>query len=117
MNRLTLSAAVLCLGAQAAFAHGKLNSSTPADRSSVAAPSEIDLSFSEALVLKFSAAEVTGPDKAPIATSAPRLKDGDKTLVVPLTVPAAPGAYRVEWHVLSTDGHKTKGTFSFTVAP
>ena len=34
------------------------------------------------------------------------------------TVPAlAPGAWRVEWQVLSTDGHIVSGRFSFRVAP
>ena len=29
----------------------------------------------------------------------------------------APGAWRVEWQVLSTDGHIVSGGFSFCVAP
>ena len=34
------------------------------------------------------------------------------------TVPAlAPGAWRVEWQVLSTDGHIVNGRFSFRIAP
>ena len=34
------------------------------------------------------------------------------------TVPAlAPGAWRVEWQVLSTDGHIVSGRFTFRVAP
>jgi methionine-rich copper-binding protein CopC len=31
--------------------------------------------------------------------------------------PLAPGAYRVEWQVLSTDGHIVSGTFPFRLAP
>jgi methionine-rich copper-binding protein CopC len=31
--------------------------------------------------------------------------------------PLAPGAWRVEWQVLSTDGHIVSGRFSFRVAP
>lgn len=34
------------------------------------------------------------------------------------TLPAlAPGAWRVEWQVLSTDGHVVSGRFAFRVAP
>ena len=29
----------------------------------------------------------------------------------------APGAWRVEWQVLSTDGHIVSGRFSFRIAP
>jgi hypothetical protein len=28
---------------------------------------------------------------------------------------AGPGSYRVQWHALSVDTHKTEGRFSFTV--
>ena len=27
----------------------------------------------------------------------------------------SPGTYRVRWHVLSVDTHKTEGSFTFTV--
>ena len=34
------------------------------------------------------------------------------------TVPTlTPGAWRVEWQVLSTDGHIVSGNFSFRVVP
>jgi copper resistance protein C len=29
----------------------------------------------------------------------------------------APGSYRVNWHVISVDGHKTEGSFAFEVRP
>jgi len=31
--------------------------------------------------------------------------------------PLRPGPYRVEWQVLSADGHVVSGRFAFTVAP
>jgi methionine-rich copper-binding protein CopC len=37
--------------------------------------------------------------------------------MVPLSETLAPGAYTVEWHALSADGHKTNGAFTFTVKP
>jgi len=45
------------------------------------------------------------------------LMDEGKTLMVPLAETLSPGAYAVEWHILSTDGHKTNGTYAFTVKP
>jgi methionine-rich copper-binding protein CopC len=45
------------------------------------------------------------------------LKDADKTLTAPVTGPLKPGTYTVRWNVLSVDGHKTNGTYTFTVKP
>ncbi|BAN96253.1 hypothetical protein E05_14870 [Plautia stali symbiont] len=36
-------------------------------------------------------------------------------LIVPIAQPLASGHYQVNWHVLSVDGHKTKGSYSFSV--
>ncbi len=34
-------------------------------------------------------------------------------LIVPLTAPLPDGKYTVDWQVVATDGHKTKGSYSF----
>jgi len=101
-----------------AFAHAHLKASMPADKSMVAAaPKTLNLSFTETLNLKFSGVEVTGPDKAVVKTGEAALSDKDTGLTVPVlgTLPA--GDYTVKWHVLSTDGHKTSGSFGFVVKP
>jgi methionine-rich copper-binding protein CopC len=52
-----------------AFAHAHLKSATPAAGGTVAAtPSELDLTLSEGVDLKFTGAKVTGPDKAAVPT-------------------------------------------------
>jgi methionine-rich copper-binding protein CopC len=44
--------------------------------------------------------------------------DGGRVDELRAAAPAlAPGAYRVEWQVLSTDGHVVRGVFSFRVVP
>lgn len=103
----------------AAFAHAHLKSAVPpADGSVKAAPSELDLTFTEGLELKFSGAKLTGPARKAVATGKATLKKGDDaTLVVPVPATLPAGAYSVDWHVLSTDGHKTNGSYTFTVAP
>ncbi|MBB6483854.1 copper homeostasis periplasmic binding protein CopC [Rhizobium lusitanum] len=112
----TLTASLALAGQ--AFAHAHLKSSAPAADSAVKqTPAELDLTFTESLNLKFSGATVTGPDKKAVKTGASSLMDSDKTLMVPVSDKLAPGKYTVDWHVLSTDGHKTNGTYSFTVAP
>jgi methionine-rich copper-binding protein CopC len=57
---------------------------------------------------------VTGPDKNVVGTGTPTLDPNDKTsLIVPLSAPLPDGKYRVDWQVLSADGHKTTGTYTF----
>lgn len=113
-----LSAIALVVFAGQAFAHGHLTKSVPADKATVAvSPDELDLHFSEELDLKFSGAKIIGPDKASVKTGDAMLTDEGKTLMVPLPEKLDPGAYEVEWHVLSTDGHKTTGAYGFTVKP
>lgn len=100
------------------LAHAHLESSVPADRAVVkTAPAELDLTFSEELNLKFTGIKVAGPDKKEVKTGDAMLMDGDKTLMVPVADKLGAGIYTVEWHALSADGHKTKGTYSFTVKP
>jgi len=36
-------------------------------------------------------------------------------MIVPLEQPLTEGKYTVSWHVVSVDGHKTHGQYSFSV--
>ena len=102
-----------------AFAHAHLKSASPAAGSTVAtAPAELDLTFSEALNLKFTGVNLTGPAATAVAIgdAALRVPDGT-TLVVPVTGTLAAGTYTVAWHALSADGHKTSGSYTFTIKP
>lgn len=101
-----------------ALAHAHLITSIPADKAKVTiSPVELDLHFSEELNIKFSGAKISGDDGTPIKAGEASLSDAGKTLTVPITTALGAGAYTVEWQVLSTDGHKTHGSFSFTVKP
>ena len=119
------TAIAVCLGAAVlaglpgqAFAHAHLKSATPAPGDAIAAaPSELDLTFSEDLNLKFSGVTVTGPGDAAVATGAATLTNGNATLSVPLQARLGAGSYTVRWHALSADGHKTHGRYSFTIKP
>lgn len=121
MTKRTFGLAALTLIAFSgqAFAHAHLKSATPAVNGTVSSsPSELDLIFSEGLNLKFTGAKLLGPDKKAVATGAATLgAGGDTTLVVPVPASLPAGAYTVDWHALSTDGHKTSGHYTFRVAP
>lgn len=115
MNRVVLAAA-LALVASPAFAHAHLLSERPAANATVAAPKQLVLTFSESVELKFTGIKVTGPNNTDVALGTGSLDPKhDTILMVPLTAPIEAGAYTVAWHALSKDGHKTTGTYGFTV--
>lgn len=105
--------------ATAALAHAKLVKETPAHDASVKPPTEISLKFNESVELAFSAVEIKDAAGAVIKAGAPANALDDKTtIVVPLAAPLAAGKYTVDWRILTAgDGHKIKGSYSFTAAP
>lgn len=115
-----LSAAVFLtcmLTTSAALAHAHLKHQYPAaDAKVTAAPQALTLNFSEGVEVKFSGLTLTGPQQAPIPLGAAKLNEKDNTqLIVPVEQALEPGDYTVDWHVVSVDGHKTKGQYHFSV--
>jgi copper resistance protein C len=122
MSRLSyiavLVAAVSSFAVQPALAHPKLTATVPAADAQAQPPQEIRLSFSEALVAKFSGLDLKDQEGKRIETgpAAPDPKDR-KQLIVPVKAVLAPGRYTVEWHAVSEDTHRVKGSYSFEVKP
>ena len=116
MNRLLVAALVAAI-ATPAFAHAHLLSEVPADKAVVTvAPTLLTLKFSEGVSLRFTGVTVTGPSNAAVKVGTESLDPKDDTqLTVPLDGSLGAGVYTVVWHALSTDGHKTTGTYTFTV--
>lgn len=113
---LALVAAIgLSAAGTAAQAHAHLVSATPAADATVSSPKALSLTFSETLEPKFSGVELTTAHgkTVPLATSV-SAKD-HMTITGALSAPLAPGGYKVMWHVVSSDGHRMKGAFAFTV--
>ncbi len=112
----TLTLATLMLTAAAAFAHAKLQTSTPADGTTViAAPTELRLTYNEPVEVSMSTVKITGAGDTVVATDKVTADpSSDKTLVQPLPR-LAPGDYRVQWNTMGHDGHHTKGEIRFTV--
>ncbi|NIY46879.1 CopC domain-containing protein YobA [Cedecea colo] len=101
----------------AAFAHAHLKTQYPAaDAAVTAAPQALTLDFSEGIEPNFSGVKITGPQEAAVKTGAVKRNEKDnKQLIVPIEESLKPGEYLVDWHVVSVDGHKTKGTYHFSV--
>ena len=97
----------------AASAHAFLDHAEPRVGNTVAAsPQEVKLWFTQKLEQAFSTIEVTDGSGKRVDTGKPRV-DGNEMAVSVKGL--APGTYRVNWHVLSVDTHKTDGNFTFTV--
>ncbi|MFP5072596.1 copper resistance protein CopC [Pseudonocardia nantongensis] len=85
----------LLLGSAPAWAHTELESSTPADGASLAQPpSEVALTFSEAVPAAGATVSVSGPDRTDYAAG-PATGDAG-TLTVPLRPLGPAGAYTLE---------------------
>jgi copper resistance protein C len=114
MSKLhTIALTAVLLGVvTAADAHAQLDHSVPAVGSTVAvSPGKVTLYFTEQLEPKFSGGEVR--NAAGVRVDQGKSVSGN---VMRLSVGGLPpGSYSVTWHVLSTDAHKTQGSFSFIV--
>jgi copper resistance protein C len=105
------------LVATQAFAHAQLEKATPAVGGTVASPSEIRLEFSEGVEPKFTKVSMIGPGGAVPLGAANTEAGNQAVLIVPISKPLSPGAYKVHWQAVSVDTHHTQGTFEFTVKP
>ena len=113
----TLTAALLgsLLAASSVWAHAHLKDQTPAANSTVSAPSELRLVFSEGVEATFTKVTIN-KDGADVPVKSLATEGSDKkNLIVTPAAPLAPGAYKVEWHAVSVDTHKSEGAYSFKV--
>lgn len=101
-----------------ASAHAHLESATPAQSATVVSPATLTLRFTEGLEPELSGVALMARGDMPITLGkAQTAKDDDKTLLVPVPQSLQPGVYTVNWHALAKDGHKSKGSYTFTVKP
>jgi methionine-rich copper-binding protein CopC len=108
----------MALSAQAAHAHAFLDHAVPAVGSTVAAaPAQVRLFFTQDLEPSFSGATIADANGQPVATGA-AVFDPQNPAEMVLNLPKlAPGHYKVSWHALSVDTHRTTGAFGFDIQP
>ena len=109
--------AVALLAVPSVAAHSLLLGSSPAAGAVVAVPpGRITLTFNnrvEKALSRVRLVDATGrPHPLVVAVA-----DGPADSLAATAPALAPGAYRVEWQVLSTDGHVVRGSFSFQLQP
>lgn len=114
--RLCAVVGALCLGSSGqAWAHAQPETQTPGAGAVVSAPPEVRITYDAALEPAFSSLTVSDAQgkqvnraKAEVDTST------HKTMRVAL--PALPaGVYQVKWVAVADDGHRTQGSYKFTV--
>ncbi|MEM6050206.1 CopC domain-containing protein YobA [Erwinia sp. P7711] len=110
-------ALALAVFSQQVSAHAHLKNQYPAANANVeASPQALTLTFSEDIEPAFSGVEIIdGNQKAIPLAEAERAPRQHNQLIAPLKQPLVSGHYQVNWHVLSVDGHKTQGNYSFSV--
>ena len=116
MKTVIAAMALTLLSSGTALAHAHLEIAVPAADATVSAPAQLELRFSETVEPRFTGVAITGPNDAAVPVGKASLAIGDGTVLdVPLTGPVPSGNYVVAWHALASDGHRTNGTYSFTV--
>ena len=101
-----------------ALAHAHLQAETPMAEATTTSPAILTLSFSEGVELRFTTVVLKDPNGSAVMTGPNRLAPGDpKVLLVPVSGKLGAGRYTVDWRAVATDGHKTQGTYGFTVSP
>lgn len=110
---IVLSFLLVALGTGAARAHAFLDHASPLVGSTVpSAPREVSLWFTQNIEAAFSSVGVTDASGTRVDQGKPQINGNTMHVGVKML---GPGTYRVRWHVLSVDTHKTEGSFSFHV--
>jgi len=109
-----LCAVTLLFGAAPAFAHTRLQSSDPADGTSLGAgPQRVSLTFNEPMQTGFATLTVIGPDGRPYQSGEVAANGGTVSIGVAPLGPA--GRYEIGYRVVSEDGHPVTGSVAFTL--
>jgi methionine-rich copper-binding protein CopC len=104
---------LLLLATGEANAHAFLERAEPRVGNKVATPPrEVTLWFTEKLETAFSSVTVTNAAGQRVDTGKARVSGNQMSISVRS---GGTGTYRVNWHVLSVDTHRTDGDFTFQV--
>jgi hypothetical protein len=114
-----LALALIAIGCEVA-AHARVKRANPAVGgvvSAAAAPSELQVWFTEKLEPALSTIEVVDQVGTRMDRGDARIDPDDHTELRVTLLPLPPGRYRVIWRVVSIDTHFRSGSFPFRVDP
>ena len=116
MRRAILVIAAIAGVALPAMAHAFLDRASPAAGENLkTSPPRIELHFTEALEPAFSAITVTAENGAEMSAGPATVANGTEMDLPLKHLP--PGRFRVVWHAVSIDTHRTSGKYNFLVLP
>jgi methionine-rich copper-binding protein CopC len=115
---LLVAAVIATLSPAPTAAHSLLLGSAPAaDAVVTTSPQYVSLRFNNRIEKRLSRVRLVD-ERGAVAAALIEARDADAADSVMAKVPPlAPGAWRVEWQVFSTDGHVVRGSFGFRLAP
>ena len=114
MNLRIFACALACVSAPVS-AHAFLDHANPGAGATLrAAPRTLMLVFSDDLDAGSSGLEVV--DASGRSVAAGRTVVSGDCVMAPLQ-PLGPGKYRVVWHAMSDDDHRTQGAYEFMIKP
>ena len=111
--RYALAILTTSLVTPSVWAHAHLTHQYPAN--GCKGQQAITLNFSEGVETGFSGLKIRAKNENIKTLPAKRNEQDQKQLIVPPGRFMKPGTYTVDWHVVSVDGHKTKGHYTFSV--
>ena len=107
---------VLFVSHQVAMGHAFLDHAEPKVGATVRqSPSQVKIWFTQELEPAFSGIRVMGSDGLEVDQKDAHVDAKEKTLMTVTLPQLPPGTYKVSWHVVSVDTHRTQGDFKFTV--
>ena len=113
--RLTAACAAALAFSSTAFAHALPTTREPAPNTTVSAPAQVTIHFSEPLEPAFSKITLTDAQGHEAVSGAAAVDPQDKATLRLALQPLAPGRYTVHWTAVASDGHRTHGDYAFTV--
>ncbi|MDR2877386.1 MAG: copper homeostasis periplasmic binding protein CopC [Chromatiales bacterium] len=100
----------------AAMAHTHLERAAPKENAVLeSAPGNITLSFSNRIEPKFSHIKVTNSEGKFVHDGDTSTSEDQRELSTKLIEGLGAGTYEVHWNVISDDGHRMRGDYSFSV--
>ncbi|PYM26536.1 MAG: copper resistance protein CopC [Candidatus Rokuibacteriota bacterium] len=116
--RSLVAAALVLAGWTPAAAHSLLLASSPAANAVLtASPPYVALRFNNRIEKRLSRVRLVDERGTVAAAPTGRADDEVAESLLAVVPPLAPGVWRVEWQVFSTDGHVVTGSYQFRLAP
>lgn len=106
---------LLAMATIPALAHAHPKNMVPAADSTISAPSELSVVFSEPLEPKFSKLELLNGNGALLSKEASIVDPRDPKHMTLRLPKLSAGVYHVHWVSAATDGHRMDGQYIFTV--